>query len=111
MLINSPDCFTHLFSWYRLLVGCVGGDFSQTTLHAPTVHTSTDRSSVQVCTRLNFQSRPGTGRPAHIMAWPGPLIKVICTTKPRPFISRLGPARSCVVIMIIAMHYANWNTA
>ena len=32
MLINSPDCFSCLFSWYRLviMVGGVGGDFSQT---------------------------------------------------------------------------------
>ena len=34
-LINSPDCFTCLFSWYGLLimaggVGCVSCDFSQT---------------------------------------------------------------------------------
>jgi len=34
MLINSPDCSTCLFSWYGLLimVGGVGGDFSQTHL-------------------------------------------------------------------------------
>ena len=34
MLINSPDCSSCLFSWYRLLimvggVGCVSADFSQ----------------------------------------------------------------------------------
>jgi len=31
ILINSPDCFNCLFSWYGLLitVGGVGGDFSQ----------------------------------------------------------------------------------
>jgi len=32
MLINSPDSSTCLLSWYGMLsmIGCVGGDFSQT---------------------------------------------------------------------------------
>jgi len=54
---------------------------------------------------------PGPVCPGPLILWPGPLIKVICKARPVQARSIAGLAHTCVVITIIAMHYANLKTA